>query len=180
MLSRITLSVCLFAIAASGQALAAVKRTHPSTKPAPAATKPAPKPTAPERDPALALMACPQTAKGSQAAPRTPAKTAGPATAKASPRTATKADPSVCGYTQTHALHTFPDACQAQAAGAMVLHAGACNGAFCPQSCVADHGVVARRVANGQIKPYDNVCWAEKDHAVYLRAGKCTWQQQGR
>jgi len=173
MLSRIGLVVCLFALATGGQAQSATKPAHTAKKPAAAAPKPAP----PAKDPALAIMSCPQAAKGAEAQPKASAKTASSATAKGAQKTAAK-DLMVCGYTLTHALHTFPDACQAQAAGAMVLHAGACNGEFCPaQSCAADHGVVARRVANGQIKSYDNVCWAEKDHAVYLRAGKCPSQQ---
>ena len=181
MLSRMGLIVSLLALAASAPAHAAVKR-HAVTKPAAATSKPAAsKPAAGASESPFAAMVCRQTAKGAEAQPKTSGKAAGSATARAAPKAATKADLTVCGYTQTHALHTFPDACQAQAAGAMVLHAGACNGAFCPaQSCVPDHGVVARRVANGQIKGYDNVCWAEKDHAVYLRMGKCPSQQQGR
>jgi len=172
------LIVFLLALAASTPAQAAAKPAHVkpghATKPAVATTKPAP----PAPDPARAVMACPQTAKDAEAQPKTPVKTASAATAKPAPKAAAKVDLTVCGYTLTHALHTFSDACQAEAAGATVLHAGACNGAFCPQGCSADHGVVARRVANGQIKAYDNVCWAEKDHAVYSRGGKCPWQQQ--
>ena len=175
MLSRMGLIVSLLALAASAPAHAALKR-HAVTKPAAATSKPAAsKPAAGASESPFAAMVC-RTAKGAEAQPKTSGKAAGSATARAAPRAATKADLTVCGYTQTHALHTFPDACQAQAAGAMVLHAGACNGAFCPQSCVADHGVVARRVPNGQIKTYDNVCWAEKDHAVILRFGKCPSQ----
>ena len=173
MLSRLGLIVSLFALAASAPAHAAVKR-HAVTKPAAATSKPAAsKPAAGASESPFAAMVCRQTVKGAEAQLKTSGKVGGSATARAAPRAATKADLTVCGYTQTHALHTFPDACQAQAAGATVLHPAACNGAFCPQGCAADHGVVARRVANGQIKGYDNVCWAEKDHAIVLRFGKC-------
>ncbi|MBV9288246.1 MAG: hypothetical protein JO288_10560 [Hyphomicrobiales bacterium] len=177
MLSRMGLIVSLFALAASAPAHAAVKR-HAATKPTPATSKPAPSKPAPSESP-LAAMVCRQTVKGGEAQPKASGKPAGSATARAVPRAATKSDLTVCGYTQTHALHTFPDACQAQAAGATVLHPAACNGAFCPQGCAPDHGVVARRTANGQIKSYDNVCWAEKDHAVILRFGKCPSQTAG-
>ena len=82
----------------------------------------------------------------------------------------------VCGLTSSGALQSFTNSCFAQNAGATVLHAGRCNGAFCPQSCVADRAAVGRQVTTGRIKTYDNVCWAEKDHAVFLQYGKCPWQ----
>jgi hypothetical protein len=61
-------------------------------------------------------------------------------------------------------------------AGGTVLHGGACNGAHCPHYCIADHAAIARGVKTGKIHTYDNMCWAEKDYAVFLRYGKCPWQ----
>ena len=167
MLSRIGLIVSLFALASNVPGHAATK-----TKPPPATSKPAAaagEAAATASEAARALMACRRTVKGAEATPKPAVKATRSATAKAAP----KADLSVCVYTLAHALRTFADACQAGAAGTTVLHAGACNDAFCPQGCVADRAVTARRVANGQVKTYDNICWAEKDHAVFLHYAKC-------
>jgi len=79
----------------------------------------------------------------------------------------------VCGLTQQGTLQNFSNACFARSAGATVLHAGNCNGTFCPRFCVANQAAVARQVKTGNTKTYDNVCWAEKDHAVFLHYGKC-------
>jgi hypothetical protein len=70
-------------------------------------------------------------------------------------------------------LQTFGNVCDARGAGAIVLHAGKCNGTFCGRYCVKDHGAIAKSIKTGAIKTYDNACWAEKNFAVFLKYGPC-------
>lgn len=76
----------------------------------------------------------------------------------------------VCGLTQTKQLQTFSNACVASAAGATVLHAGRCNGALCPDYIIHG-GVCAKSAVTGAVRWYDNLCWAEKNWAIFLHYG---------
>ena len=79
----------------------------------------------------------------------------------------------VCAVDQARQLMTFNNSCEATRAGATVLHSKECNGTFCPRNCVVGHGVYARGVFTGKIMPYDNMCWAEKNFAVFVKYGAC-------
>ena len=68
----------------------------------------------------------------------------------------------VCAVDASKQLQTYNNSCMAKAAGAIVLHTGACAGSFCPFECVADKGVYARSVETHKINVYDNMCWAEE------------------
>jgi len=78
----------------------------------------------------------------------------------------------VCALSASDKLQSFTNACEAQHAGSTVLHQGKCNGRFCPHNCVV-HGVYAKGIKTGIVKLYDNICWAEKDFAVFVKYGAC-------
>lgn len=77
-----------------------------------------------------------------------------------------------CALTAARQLQTFQNACEAKNAGAAVLHQGRCFPTFCSHLCVRQ-GVFARGALSGKLKLYDNLCWAEKDWAVFVRHGGC-------
>jgi hypothetical protein len=79
----------------------------------------------------------------------------------------------VCAATVAHQLSTFANRCEARAASAIVLHDGKCNGTFCGHYCVKDRGAVAKSIMTGAVKTYDNVCWAEKNFAAFVKYGPC-------
>jgi hypothetical protein len=78
----------------------------------------------------------------------------------------------VCGFGQDWRPSTFPNACQAKSAGAVVLHAGRCvsTGIFCPQ---IDMFVCAINRFTGQQETFRNLCWAENAGAVLVHKGAC-------
>jgi hypothetical protein len=78
----------------------------------------------------------------------------------------------VCAVTAARQLKTFSNACQALRAGAMLLHEEACLPEFCAHICIIN-GVQARGVFTGKVRFYDNLCWAEKDFARFIRNVPC-------
>jgi hypothetical protein len=96
--------------------------------------------------------------------------------AEAKPRICPQIVLPVCAVDTAKQLQTYNNSCMAKAAGAIVLHNGACAGSFCPFECVADKGVYARSVVTHKINVYDNMCWAEKGLARFVHYGKCPWQ----
>jgi hypothetical protein len=76
----------------------------------------------------------------------------------------------VCALTKAHQLSTFNNACMADSVGATVLHPNECFGTHCTH-IITNGGVCARSAINGKVKWYDNLCWAEKDWAIFLHNG---------
>jgi hypothetical protein len=80
----------------------------------------------------------------------------------------------VCGVViSTRTITTYANSCVAKGAGAKFLHDGKCMGpgeARCPHESPLDP-VCARNDAGE--KTYDNLCWAEKDWAVFIHKGPC-------
>jgi hypothetical protein len=78
----------------------------------------------------------------------------------------------VCAVTSARKLETFNNACEAARAHAYLLYHGACLPEFCPHICIVN-GVYARGVFTGKSQFYDNLCWAEKNFARYIRDMPC-------
>jgi hypothetical protein len=76
----------------------------------------------------------------------------------------------VCALTKAHQLGTFNNACMAVSVGAIVLHKNECFGTHCTH-IITNGGVCARGAISGKTKWYDNLCWAEKDWAIFLHNG---------
>jgi hypothetical protein len=80
----------------------------------------------------------------------------------------------VCALTKAHQLTTFNNACMAANIGATVLHQGECFGTHCPH-IITNGGACARSAISGKVKWYDNLCWAEKDWAIFLHNGPASF-----
>ena len=79
----------------------------------------------------------------------------------------------VCGVVASaKRIATLPNSCEADKVGATILHPGQCQGAGqarCPRNPL---GQVCARNDAGE-KTYDNLCWAEKNWAVFVHNGSC-------
>jgi hypothetical protein len=78
----------------------------------------------------------------------------------------------VCALDGAKQLQTFNNACEAVRTGATVLHQGKCYPEFCSHLCIGK-GVYGKGAITGTLKLYDNMCWAEKDFAVFMKYGPC-------
>ena len=78
----------------------------------------------------------------------------------------------VCAVGMSKQLKTYNNKCEAMRAGGRFLHQGVCFPEFCAHICI-EHGVYGRGVFTGRLRLYDNLCWAEKNFARYIRDGKC-------
>jgi hypothetical protein len=78
----------------------------------------------------------------------------------------------VCALNSSTQLETFQNSCEAIKAKAVVLHQGQCFPTFCSHLCI-EHGIVGRGALSGKVKLYDNLCWAEKDFAIFVKLGPC-------
>jgi hypothetical protein len=76
----------------------------------------------------------------------------------------------VCALTKAHQLSTFNNPCMAASVGATVLHQNECFGTHCTH-VITNGGVCARSAIDGKVKWYDNLCWAEKNWAIFLHNG---------
>lgn len=77
----------------------------------------------------------------------------------------------VCGLKESN-LRTYSNACLADVASALVLHAGKCiSHGRCPRIRILP--VCGRSPSTGKEKTYDNLCWAEKDWAIFVHKGPC-------
>jgi hypothetical protein len=80
----------------------------------------------------------------------------------------------VCGVVPASDIATYANSCDADKAGATILHVGKCQGpgqARCPHNPFKP--VCAKTIMTQVEKTYDNLCWAEKDWAVWLHDGPC-------
>ncbi len=75
----------------------------------------------------------------------------------------------VCALTTFGHRWTFSNACWAKAAGARILHAGACIGG---PGCTREWDPVCARGPKG-VRTYGNLCTAENDNATVLFKGSC-------
>lgn len=78
----------------------------------------------------------------------------------------------VCGVVVSASrIATYPNSCEADKAGARILHEGKCQGPG-QERCPHIQIPVCAKNSSGE-KTYDNLCWAEKDWAVLIHKGPC-------
>jgi hypothetical protein len=91
-----------------------------------------------------------------------------PAPAAAKPKICPEIFQPVCAVTRAGVRETYPNACQAQAAHARILHTGRCIGGICiffKQVCA--------RVPGHKPQTFSSVCTAEQANATVLHDGPC-------
>ena len=80
----------------------------------------------------------------------------------------------VCGVVPASGIETYANSCQADKAGATILHDGKCQGPG-QKRCthIIINPVCAKSIFSGIQKTYDSLCWAEKNWAVLVHEGAC-------
>jgi hypothetical protein len=76
----------------------------------------------------------------------------------------------VCALNSDGTRATFNNSCEAERAGATVLHDGRCHGTMCSMIVKP---VCATDPKTGKERTYGNLCFAEHANAKYVRAGRC-------
>ena len=88
----------------------------------------------------------------------------------AAAKACTKEYAPVCALKRGGERVTYPNACQARAAGAKILHTGECIGG---PLCIMLYDPVCARSPGGALRTYPSLCEAENANAVFVRPGPC-------